>query len=115
MKYKVGGILAKFFDKDNKFIMQRQVKVRHFRNRIGNKLTPTGGNTVLFDMDYGAIITTDCHPNDLFNKKVGLEVCIHRWVDMMKNDGRLCESVGGKPKVQTISTGLDEINIHLTA
>lgn len=113
MKYKTGAMLAKFVGPDGTFVMQRQVKVRHFRNRIGKEITPKGGHSVLFDLDYGAIITTNCHPNDLFSKKVGLRVCIDRWVEMMKNDGYVVDKINGKPKVTSVVTFLDEIVIHL--
>lgn len=113
--YRAGSILVKFFSKDGKPIINRMIKLRHFRNRNGNKFTNYGGHTVLFDLDMGIVVSSTCHPRDKFSRKAGTEFCIMRWVEIMKNDHHLRHAVGDNtPYVDSISSEMDVITVTLT-
>lgn len=113
--YKAGSILVKFNTMGDQPITQRLIKLRHFRNRNGNKFTDYGGHTVLFDTDTGIVVSSTCHPKDKFSRRAGTEFCIIKWVDIMKNDHQLRTAVGNNtPYVSSIDSMMDVITVKLT-
>jgi hypothetical protein len=113
MRYRAGAILVKFVDVDGKHIMQRQIKLRHFRNRDGNSISDYGGHSILFDLDEGIVATSTCHPTDKFSRKAGTTVCFAKWIDIMKNDPILTDRVGGIPVIKAMESSIDVYTVTL--
>jgi len=113
MRYRAGAILVKFLDVNHQPIMQRMVKMRHFRNRDKNKFTDHGGHSILFDLDTGIVVTTTCHPTDKFCRREGTRVCVSRWVHIMRDDEFIREKVKGHPMVSSIKTEMDVMTVIL--
>lgn len=113
MRYRAGAILVKFVDVDGKHIMQRQIKLRHFRNRDGNLISDYGGHSILFDLDEGIVVTSTCHPTDKFSRKAGTEVCFIKWIEIMKNDPFLIDRLGDHPMIREVTSEMDQYTVIL--
>lgn len=60
------------------------VKIKHFRNFEGRKLSPLGGITVLVDVDTGMMFHSKCRNDELFCRKVGTLNCLQKLLNCKK-------------------------------
>jgi hypothetical protein len=111
----MSDIMVSFFnvadpDATSGYLGTVSIKVKHFRQYNGNKMSPMGGHTAIFCVNSGMMFSSKCRSNENFCKKTGVKVCIEK---MLACKGLPYPEEAKGKKIVRFSTGHNSIIVDL--